>query len=171
MRRNDVAVQPLAFLGEPLDECGAVSDLAPGFRERLALLSGHQRGEVLLVRHQQFVPAAQDGGAFLGGVRGPRGKCARGRLDRLAGLGDSHVRHRAERLAGGGIYDRVGCAARRIEPLATDEGVRSQQIRITQFHEADSPSPGDRASAGARSTLRAKNSSVRVRASCAACGL
>jgi 2-keto-4-pentenoate hydratase/2-oxohepta-3-ene-1,7-dioic acid hydratase in catechol pathway len=38
---NHVAVDALGFLGEPLDERGAVGDLAARFGERLALLGGH----------------------------------------------------------------------------------------------------------------------------------
>ena len=46
---DHVAVEALAFLGEPLDERGGIGDLALRFGERLALLGGHEGGEVLLV--------------------------------------------------------------------------------------------------------------------------
>src|SRR3546814_9975090 len=45
--------------------------LTLGFGERLALLRGHQDGQILLVRHHQVVPFAQDGAAFLGGPGAP----------------------------------------------------------------------------------------------------
>ena len=44
---DDVAVDALAFLGEPLDERGRVGDLALRFRQRLALLGGHDDREVV----------------------------------------------------------------------------------------------------------------------------
>ena len=51
MGGDGVAVDPLAFLREPLDEGGGVGDLAPGFGQRLALLGGHEDGQVFLVGH------------------------------------------------------------------------------------------------------------------------
>src|SRR3546814_10508973 len=44
--------------------------------------SNLQPGEVFQVFHHQRVHAAQDGGAFLGGARGPGGECRGGRFDR-----------------------------------------------------------------------------------------
>ena len=47
VRRDGLAVDALAFLGEPLDEAGAVGDLALGLGERLALLGGHDARQVV----------------------------------------------------------------------------------------------------------------------------
>ena len=44
--RDDVAIDALGFLAEPLDEGGAVDHLAPALGQGLALLGGHQHREV-----------------------------------------------------------------------------------------------------------------------------
>ena len=54
---NDVAVDAFAFFGEPLDERGRVGDLALRLRQRLALLGGHDDGEIVDVGHHQIEPA------------------------------------------------------------------------------------------------------------------
>jgi hypothetical protein len=69
---NGVAVDPLRLLGEPFDERGAVGDLAARLGERLALLGGEDLREILLVRHHQLEPLAQDRGALLACLRAPR---------------------------------------------------------------------------------------------------
>ena len=55
--RDGVAVDALALLGEPLDEARGVGDLALALGERLALLGGHDGGEVVGVGQHQVVPA------------------------------------------------------------------------------------------------------------------
>ena len=72
MRRNDIAIDALGFLGKPLDEGGGIGDLALGLRQRLALFGGHQDGQIVLVFHHQVEPFAQDIGTFLGGLLAPR---------------------------------------------------------------------------------------------------
>ena len=57
---NDVAVGARRFLGEPLDVARAHTHLAAAFGERLALLARDQAAEVVLVRHDQVVPALED---------------------------------------------------------------------------------------------------------------
>ena len=111
--RDDVAVDPLGFLGEPLEERGAVGDLALGLGQRLALLAGHQEGEVVGVGHDQLEPAAQDGRPLLGGLRPPGRQRALGRLDRAPGLGDADAGHGADGLAGGRVGDLDRLAVRR----------------------------------------------------------
>ena len=56
--RNDVAVDALSFLGEPLDEARAISDLDARFGEWLALFQGGQAGQILLPREDQIEPNA-----------------------------------------------------------------------------------------------------------------
>ena len=68
-RGNRVAVDALGFFAEPLEERRGVGDLAARLGERLALLGRHQPREVVLVRHHQVEPAAQDRGALLRGLR------------------------------------------------------------------------------------------------------
>src|SRR3546814_4995436 len=50
-RRNGVAIDALAFLGEPLDERGGVGDLASRFGQGLALLGGHDARQVRSEEH------------------------------------------------------------------------------------------------------------------------
>ena len=57
---NRVAVDALGFLAEPFEERRRVGDLAARLGERLPLLDRHQPRQVLLVRHHQVEPAAQD---------------------------------------------------------------------------------------------------------------
>ena len=62
---DDVAVDALRLFGEPLDERRRVGDLAARLGQRLALLARHQHREVVLIRHQQLEPPAQQPGAVL----------------------------------------------------------------------------------------------------------
>ena len=55
---NHIAVQALALFGEPLDERGRIGDLTLGFGERLALLGGHEGGEVRLVLDHEIEPSS-----------------------------------------------------------------------------------------------------------------
>jgi hypothetical protein len=88
-RRKVEALTPprldaLALLAEPLVEGGGIGDLAARLGHRLALLGGHQGGEILLVRHHQIVEFAQHLRPLLGGLAAPPGQCPVRRLDRLA---------------------------------------------------------------------------------------
>ena len=80
---NGFAIDALGFLGEEFDEGGAIGDFAARFGQGLALLGGHDLGQVFLVLHHQVEPFAQDGGAFLGGLLGPVLLGAFGGLDGL----------------------------------------------------------------------------------------
>ena len=103
--RNDIAVDTLGFLAEPLDERGAVGHFAARFCQHLALLGGHDTGEVLLVFHHQVEPLAQnlralfcrhDLPAVHGGLRG---------FDRAPGLGCANPGHLGNDLTVGGVAD------------------------------------------------------------------
>ena len=48
--RIDLAVDALGLLGEEFDEAGGVVDLAPRLGQRLALLAGHDEGDVVAIR-------------------------------------------------------------------------------------------------------------------------
>ena len=80
-RGNGLAIDALGLFGEELDEGRAIGDFAARFGQRLALLGGHDLGQVLLVLHHQVEPLAQDGGAFLGGLLRPVLLGALGSLD------------------------------------------------------------------------------------------
>ena len=128
--RDDVAIDPLRLLGEPLDEGGGVDDLALGFGERLALLAGHQIGEVLLGGHHQVVPLAQDRRALLGGLGTPGRQGLLGRGHRPSDFLDTETGYRADRLAVGGIDDLDGLAALRVDPGAVDIALLAEQALV-----------------------------------------
>ena len=73
MARNGVAVDAFTLFGEPLYKGGGIANLAFGFRQRFALFERHQLGQIVLVRHHQIEPAAQNVGALFGGERAPGG--------------------------------------------------------------------------------------------------
>ena len=75
--RDHVAVDAPRLLGKPLDEGCGVADLAAGLGERLALLGGHDDGEVFLVLEHQRVQPLEHGRAILRGLRAPAGQRAR----------------------------------------------------------------------------------------------
>ncbi|MCY1362860.1 hypothetical protein D9M69_495980 [compost metagenome] len=134
MAGNHVTVDTLGFLGEPLDEGSGVGDLALGFGQRLALLDGHQAAQVVLVFHQQFEPATQLVGAFLGGQRTPGRQSTLGGLDGAAGLGGAHLRHGADDFASGRVVDLDGLAAVGVQPGAVDIGLLAEQLGVFQLH-------------------------------------
>src|SRR5258708_15812428 len=117
-RRDGIAVSPLRFLAEPLDEGGAIGDLAARFGERLALLRREDLREVFLVRHHQLEPPAQARGALLRRLRAPRRPSALGGFDRSTCFGRSHVGHLAELLTRRRLKYRQTLAGRTIQPLS-----------------------------------------------------
>jgi hypothetical protein len=116
MLRNGIAVDALRFFGEPLDEGCAIHDFAAGFGERLALLRGHDDGEVVKIGHHQVVPAAQDVSPLLAGLRTPGRPSPLGSLDRAPCFAASHIRNRADGLAARGVFDGYGFLAFGVGP-------------------------------------------------------
>ncbi len=154
---DDVAVHALAFLGEPFDERGGIGDLALRLGEWLALLGGHQHGEVVDVREHQVVPAPQDRRALLCRAGGPLRK-GRGRgLDGATRFRGAHVRHRADDGAGGGVGDVHGAAGVGGDPGTVHIALLAEQGRVGQR---------DR-HGGSHPTWWRKNSMLRSKASCA----
>src|SRR5258708_519806 len=100
---NGVAVDALGFFTEPFEEGGGVGNFALGFGEGLALLEGHEAGEIVLILHHQVEPAAKYGGSFLGGLLAPGGKGAIRRFDGLPGFGAAQFRNFADNFASGWI--------------------------------------------------------------------
>ena len=141
MTGNDIAVQPLAFFGEPLDEGGGVGDFALRFGQRLALLGGHEGREILLVLHDEIEPAAQHDRAVLGGARRPGGQRLGGGRNRAPRLCGAHVRDDAQRFPRCRIVHRQSAAVVRQRPAAVDEALLAQQPRIFQFHFGSAISP------------------------------
>ena len=128
--RDDVAIDPLGFLGEPLEERGAVADLALGLGQGLALLAGHQEGEVVGVGHDQLEPLAQDGRPLLGGLRPPGGQGAVRGLDRAPRLGDADAGYRADHLAVGGVGDLDRPAVLGPDPRPVDIALLAKQALV-----------------------------------------
>jgi hypothetical protein len=131
-RFQHVAFDALGLLAKPFEEGGGVADFAFGFRQRLALFGGHDGGQVVRVFQHQVVPLAQDEGAFARGLLAPgRPGGVRGRY-RAAGFLRAHVRHGAQRFAGGRIGHGHGLAFDGIAPVAVDIRLLAQQGRIFQ---------------------------------------
>ena len=124
-RGDGLAVHPLAFLGEPFHERGAVGDLAPGLGQGLALFHGHDQAEFVLVRHDQLEPAAQQPAAVGRGARPPVGQGPRGRVDGPLGQLRTAVRHPGDDLAIGRIAHLE--AVLRGHPGAIDVAVDLEQ--------------------------------------------
>ena len=131
--RDQVAVDALGFLGEPLDEGGGIGDLALRLGERLALLGGHEPREVVRVQHDQVVPAAQEHRALLRGLRGPGREGGVRGGDGLFGRGGIERGHGAELAPVAGIVHGQCRAARRVEPLAVHEALLPEQRRILEL--------------------------------------
>jgi hypothetical protein len=129
---DGVAIDPLAFLGEEIDEPGGIGDLAAAFGQRLALLGGHDDGQVLGIGEHQVGEAAQHNAALLGGLGTPRGLHAVRRPDGAARLRRGGRRYRADRLAGGGVVHGQRRAGVGIHPLAFDEVCLAEQTGVLQ---------------------------------------
>ena len=129
-----VAVDALAFFGKPLEKRGRVGHFALGLGERLALLGGHQRGKVLLVRHHQFVEPAQPGAALLGGQRAPGGIGRLGGGDSARRLTASHAGHGPEHCAVGRIGDLEPVTGVGVHPLTVDVTLLTEQRFVAQLH-------------------------------------
>jgi hypothetical protein len=116
-----------ACLGEPLDERRAIDHFASRLGQRLALLAGHQPGEILLVRELQVEPAAQDCGALLGRLRTPRRPGGLGGGHRTLGLGRAQVGHFGQECAVRRVGDREPGTVVGTNPGTVDERVTAQQ--------------------------------------------
>ena len=129
---NGVAVDALALLGEPLDEAGGIGDLALALGQRLALLGGHDGGEVVGIRQHQVEQLAQDGGAVLGqhGAPGRLGRCAASMARRVSAAPMAGTVPTS--LAGRGVADRKGLAAIGLHPLAVDAIGLAEQRGVLQ---------------------------------------
>src|SRR5919204_5970913 len=155
VRRNDVAVGALAFFGEPLDERGAVGDLAARFGKRFALLGSHDLRQVFLVRHHEIEPFAKARGALLSGLRAPGRPGALCGFDRALRLRRAHARHGAELLAGGRVVHGDGVARVGIEPFAVDVALLAQQLAVFEIE------GGEGLGGSVHADLQKKNSTPR----------
>ena len=130
--RNGVAVEAQCFIGEPLDEAGGIDDLAFGFRERLALLGGHDDAEVVGIGQHQVRELAQDDAALLGQHGAPGGESAVGGLNGAAGFRGAHGGDFADRLEGGGVLYHDGLAVVGFDPFAVQVIGLAKQRRVLE---------------------------------------
>ena len=84
---NDPSLDARRLGGKPVDVGGCVGDLPACFRQRLALLGGEERSQILGVGRDEFKPAAQDGGAPARRLFLPKFHCPPRRRDGLIDLG------------------------------------------------------------------------------------
>jgi hypothetical protein len=131
---NRVAVDALGLLAEPLQEAGGVGDLDARLGQRLALLGGQERRQLLLVVHQPVGPAAHDARAVLGEHALPARQRALGGLDRAARLGRAHARDLGHGLLRRGVDHREGRARIGVDPLAVDVAPAQQEIGLEDGH-------------------------------------
>ena len=129
---DDVAVDALALLGEPLDEGRRVGDLSARFRQGLALLAGHQHREVFLVLHHQLEPATHEVGPLLGRPRPPCGPGRVGRLDGGTRLPGAQCGDGADDLSGRGVVHVERRAVRRIDPFAVHVALPAKERGVAE---------------------------------------
>jgi ParB family chromosome partitioning protein len=130
--RNDVAVDALAFLGEPLDERSAVGDLTLRFGKRLALLGRQQQSQVVLVRHHQVEPPAQQRGALLRGLRAPGGPGPVCGFYRTPRFGGAHAGHGTDGFTRRGIVYRDGLVCIGADPGAVQVALLAEKFRVLE---------------------------------------
>ncbi|OBX34390.1 hypothetical protein A8U91_03443 [Halomonas elongata] len=133
MAGDGVAEGALAFLGEPAHEAGTVLDLTTGIGQGLALLQGHDGGQVLAVGLQQVIPGQQTLAALVGAQRAPLHECRLGGVHRTPDLLDFQHRDMADGLASGGIEDGLLTTGIAVSPLAVDIGILTEQSQIAEL--------------------------------------
>src|SRR5690606_881496 len=101
--RDHVAVYAAAFLGEPGDEAGGIDHFTLRLGEDLALLDGHDDGEVISVFNDQVGPAVQDIGALFGGQLGPRRLGSVGGFNSAPCLGTAAACDLGDQFTGRGV--------------------------------------------------------------------
>ncbi len=118
VRRDHIAVQALALLGEPFEKGCGVGHFPTGLGQRFALFGRHDARQVFLVFQHQPVPTTQTRGALLGGQRPPGGLRRLCGFNGAAGFGAPHVGHLADEFAGGWVEDSGPAALVGIAPHA-----------------------------------------------------
>ena len=131
MARNDIAVNPLGFFGEPLDEARAIEDLALGLGQRFAHFGGQDGTQIVGIGNHQVIELAQHGAAFLAGFLGPVLLRNIGRINRGSGFLDTEIRQRSDDLTGRRIEYVEGLAAWCVfHPGAADIGRSHTKARV-----------------------------------------
>ena len=134
MTGDNVTVDSLGFFAKPLQEGRCIGNLATCFGQRLALLCGHDAGQVFLVLHHQLKPLAQYLGALLGSALTPLLLGNTRRFDGTTGFVCAHVRHTAEAFMGSRIGDVGARALIGLAPVTGDKGLLAKQVGAVQLH-------------------------------------
>src|SRR5216684_168989 len=134
MLRNGVAIYAFGLFAEPFKEGSRISDFAFRFGEGLALFQGHQPGQIVLVRHHQIEPAAQNSGAFFRCFFAPSRKSAIRRFDRLLRFSATQFRHAADDFAGCWVVDVDRSAGLGLDPLAVHVAGFAEQTGVLEFN-------------------------------------
>ncbi|MCY1245903.1 hypothetical protein D9M72_590920 [compost metagenome] len=80
------------------------------------------------------MPALERIAALLGGQRAPGRPGLVGGLDSQARMLGAEVRHSADQFTGGRVEDVLTGAIRRVQPLAIDVGLLTEQLRGCWAH-------------------------------------
>jgi len=131
VRGQRLAVDALGLLGKPFDEAGPVSHFALGLGQWLALLGGHDAGQVVLMRHQQTKPVQQQRVAPLAGERAPGRPGGIGGGYGLLRVRGAQVGHVGQ-LGTGGRIGHVK-ARRPGDPQSADQGIGAQQRAVLEL--------------------------------------
>ena len=100
---NRIAINALTFLSEPFEETGRIHDFAFGFRQRFALLTGHNQRQIICIRNHQIEPLLQDVRALLRGLLAPSRPCRIRISDGLSSVFTPQFRYMADEFTGGRI--------------------------------------------------------------------
>ncbi len=126
---DGLAVDTFGLFAEEFDERGAIGHLAFGFGQWFALLCGQDRAEVILVRHHQVEPFAQNICAFLAGPAGPFFLSGFSLGNGASHLSAAEIGHLSDHIAAGRVCYIKG-AILAVHPFAADIGAGFEQAWI-----------------------------------------
>ena len=129
-RRDHPAIGALGFLGEPLDDVGGGHGFHLGFGQRLALLHGHERRDLVIALAHDRGRLAHDPAALERRHRAPDLEPLGGCFQRLVEIGAVGMGHGADGFLGRRVEHGDGPARLARPPFAIDE-----QLRIGICHE------------------------------------
>ena len=121
MAGDGLTVDAFGLFAEEFDKGRAISDFAFGLAQRLALFSGQDGPQIVLVFHHQVEPFAHDAGPFLAGPAGPFLLCLFRLGDGTGHLRTAEVGDLGNHIAAGGVHHIKGAIVA-IHPFATDIG-------------------------------------------------
>ncbi|MFO1454227.1 MAG: hypothetical protein U1F19_08430 [Lysobacterales bacterium] len=110
----------LACSPKPFQKASRIQHFAPRLRKRLSLLGGHQHGQIILMVQHQVEHAAQHARALAVMFAHRRNAACAASMARRVSSG-THVWHRAQQRACGGVAYFAGTAGRGRTPLACNQ--------------------------------------------------